>query len=152
MQPIRRALLAVLLILGAGAALAQPENPALRKEIQEVYAMWDKFVAKKDVEGAIGMLHPTFISIDKNGRTTNYEQVTKTFRSMMGMFRDPKMKIVVDQIQEQGAEVVAWVSMSISFKMKQGDKWVPASHKAKFAETLKKFDGEWKFVASQELP
>ena len=133
-------------------ALAQGEDPQVRKELQKFYAQWDKAVMAGDVKTLSSMIHPTFVQTHADGRTSNAAQVKKEMAGMMKLGKDTKCKITVDQIQSQGNEAVAWCTMKMSFKMKQGNKWEPVSFTGKYAETLKKFDGKWVFVASQELP
>ena len=147
----RPALFAVLLLLGA-LAFSQGESPQVRKELQKFYAQWDKAVMAGDVKTLHSMIHPTFVQTHADGRTSNAAQVKKEMPGMFKMAKDTKCKITLDQIQSQGNEAVAWCTMRMSFKMKQGNKWEPVSFTGKYAETLKKFDGKWMFVASQELP
>jgi ketosteroid isomerase-like protein len=148
------ALFALMLLLTAFSrlAFAQAEDPQVRKEIQRHYAKWDKLVAEGDFKSLFAMLDPSFVGMDKNGRAANCAAAKKQIESMFKNVREPKSKIVVKQIQSQGSEVVAWVSMTASFKMKQGSSWKPMSFTSNFAETLKKIDGQWRFTASQELP
>jgi len=147
-----RTLFATLIALASSLAAAQAEDPQLRKEIQQVYTRWDKAAAAGDVDTMISMIDPSFVAIDKNGKVTNYADARKQFQGIFKTIKDPKSKITVNQIQEQGDEVVAWITMTVSFKAKQGDKWAPVSFTAKFAETLKRVGGQWKFVLAQELP
>jgi len=141
------------LVAGASAlAAGQAEDPQLRKEIQRLYGKWDRLVAAKDLNGMMAMLDPSFVSTDKNGKTASYGQFKKDFGGLLMSVREPKSKSTVNQIQVQGDEVVAWVSVRISFHAKQGTRWVPVSFDARYADTAKRIGGEWKFVAAQELP
>ena len=147
----RSAIFAVLMLL-ASLAFAQGENPQVRQELQKFYAKWDQACIKGDVKALTSMIHPTFVQTHANGKTSNAAQVKKEMAGVIKISKDAKCKIKIDQIQSQGDEAVAWVTMKMSFKMKQGNKWMPMSFNMKFAETLKKFNGNWMFVASQELP
>lgn len=139
-------------MLLASLAFAQGENPQVRQELQKFYAKWDQACIKGDVKALTSMIHPTFVQTHANGKTSNAAQVKKEMAGVIKISKDAKCKIKIDQIQSQGDEAVAWVTMKMSFKMKQGNKWMPMSFNMKFAETLKKFNGNWMFVASQELP
>jgi len=147
----RFALLAFLLLL-ASVALGQGEDPQVRKEIQQFYGQFDKACMTGDVKKLNSMIHSSFVQTHADGKTSNAAQVKKEISEMVKITKDAKCKITVNQIQSQGNEAVAWVTMKMSFKMKQGSKWVPTNFTSKYAETLKKFDGKWMFVASQELP
>lgn len=139
-------------LLSPSLVFCQGENPEVRKEIQKFYAQWDKAVMDADVKTLSSMIHKSFVQTHADGKTSNAAQVKKEMSEMIKMGKDTKCKITVDQIQSQGNEAVAWVTMKMSFKFKQGNKWEPVSFVGKYAETLKKFDGKWMFVASQELP
>jgi ketosteroid isomerase-like protein len=137
-------------LLGALAvsAVSQGEDPQIRREIQAVYAKWDKLVGEGNVKALMAMIDPSFVATDAEGNTMSYGEVRKMFEDMLKSLREPKSKITVNQIQQQGDEVVAWVTMKASAKMKQGDKWVPMAFTMKFAETFKRVNGQWKFIAS----
>src|SRR6185503_12490406 len=132
-KPMMRKLSVLFLLLIASLAFAQSENPTLRKEIQAVYTSFDKMVAAGDVKGICALLDPSFIATDLNGKTTNAAEAKKEMANMMKTIRDQKSQITVNQIQEQGGEVVAWVTMRASGKIKQGDKWVPMVLTQRFA-------------------
>ena len=149
---MKRSALTAVLMLFAFLGFAQGENPQVRKELQKFYAKFDQACMTGDVKTLNSMIHPTFVQTHADGKTSNAAQVKKELAGMVKISKDAKCKITVDQIQSQGSEAVAWVTMKMSFKMKQGNKWEPVSFTGKYAETLKKFDGKWMFVASQELP
>lgn len=138
--------------LGARLAVAQAEDPELRKEIQRFYSEWDRKAEAGDLKALLAMLHPSFTMTDKEGHVSTYSQMKTRMTGLASMMRGFKSKIAVKQVQRQGDEVVAWMDMSVSCMMKQGTKWVPMNMKAKIAETLKQFDGKWKVICSQELP
>lgn len=152
MKAIRLFWFSIAICAGSSIAAAQGEDPQIRKDLQKFYAKWDQACNTGDVKTLYSMIHPTFVMTHANGKTSNAAQVKKELAGMAKMSKDVKSNITLDQIQSQGDEAVAWCTMKVSFKMKQGSKWVPANFTSKFAETLKKFDGKWMFVASQELP
>lgn len=138
--------------LGARFALAQAEDPELRKEIQRFYSEWDRKAKAGDLKGLLAMIHPSFTMTDKEGHVTTYSQMKSEMTKLSTMMRGIESKITVRQVQRQGEEVVAWMDMSIRAKMKTGSGWAPMSMNTKIAETLKQFDGKWKVICSQELP
>jgi ketosteroid isomerase-like protein len=151
MKTLRLAISFLAMALGA-AAFAQAENPQIRKEIEAVYLKWDMLVAKGDTKGLLAMIDKSCAMTDIEGQTHYYPEVKKEFESMFKGVRNQKSTITIHEIQEQGSEVVAWVSMKISFQQKQGNKWTPVSFTGRYAETLRRIGGQWKFVAAQELP
>lgn len=140
----------VFVLATALGALAQAENPQIRKEIQAVYAQWDKYVAAKNIEGLMSMLDKSFVGMDEEGNAATYAEVRQHMKSMAGSIADIKSKITVDHVYVQGDEVVAWVTMKLDMKFKGSN--ATETFTGKFAETLKKFDGKWKFVSSQGFP
>lgn len=151
MRPQR--LVSIGLLLGTFAiAISQAENAALRKEIEGVYKKFDSYVAKGDMKSVLNMLDDSFIQVDVDGNTMNKAQMKNAIESMAKIVKDAKSKCVVNSVHEQGREVVAWITMKMDFKMKDGDKWVPVSYTGKFAETLVKTPQGWKFTYSQTLP
>lgn len=150
---IRRSVFTLILsAVVAASSFAQAEDPALRKEVQALYTRWCQLAAKKDVKALVAMLDPSFQQVDAEGRITTYTQMKSQMESIMAICKDISCKITVDNVYRDGAEITAWGSMTISFKMKQGDKWVPQSFTEKFAETMKRVGGELKFIRSQSLP
>lgn len=137
--------------LTATFAIAQPENPQIRKEVQAVYTKWDRLVAKADIEGMLALLAADFVSIDVEGNVHNRVEVAKMFQTFKDV-RDARSKIRVDHVYWDEQEAVAWVTMEASFLIKQGGKWERMTFAGKFAETLRKGPSGWKFVCSQELP
>jgi ketosteroid isomerase-like protein len=133
-------------------ALAQPESATLRKEIEATYAEFNRFVAKGDIKGVLNMLDKSFVQVDANGNVMTKDQLCKEMEAMMKTISSAKSKIVVNQIFDHGNEVVAWITMTMSFKMKQDGKWVPVSFTGQYAETLKKTPSGWKFIFTQEFP
>lgn len=151
---IRKALLS--LIVGAVAihpALGQTEDPVLRKEVTALYAQWDKLVMAGDVKSLMAMVHPSFKQYDVDGKVKNYKETKAEMEAMKSMFKEPKCKITVQNVYRDGEEIVAWNSMTVSFKADMGGgKWQTQSFSAKFVETFKRFNGKLMFVSSQMLP
>jgi ketosteroid isomerase-like protein len=141
-----------LVAIMATVAFAQAEEAGLRKEIQAVYAKFDKLVAARDSRGLMAMLDPSFIGTDADGKSIRYAETKQMVTTMLKSMRDPRSTITVQQVQRQGDEVVAYVTMKWSCKMKRGNKWVTESNTEKYAETLKKVNGTWRFFSSQALP
>lgn len=144
--------LLVVLLTAAAFAAAQAENLALRKQVEAVYAKWDRLMAKKDIKALLGMLDSSFVGVDLDGNTATYQEAKAHFETMMAQLQDVKSKIKVDHVYGDNNEVVAWVTMTVTWKQKAGDKMEEMKFTAKFAETLKWTKSGWKFTYSQMLP
>ena len=142
----------VFLVAQATSAFAQSENPQIRKEIEAVYLKWDKMVAKQDVHGLLAMLDKSFVQTDRNSKVTYYPQVKQQVLSMPMIAKNCKSHITIHEIGEQGNEVVAWITMKVTFQARKGSGWEQRTHTGRYAETLRRINGQWKFVASQEFP
>ncbi len=145
-------LIALLAVMLPTVCLTQAEDPALRKEIEAVYKKFDALVAKGDTKSIFEMVHDSFIQVDAEGKTMNKEQMKNEHKQVLESTRDAKSKCVVNVIHDHGTEVVAWITMRVDFKVKDGNKWVPVSFTGKFAETLVRTPQGWKFTHSQMLP
>ena len=147
-----RKFLAFVTFLFPVIGLAQAENPALRKEIEAVYRKFDSMVAKNDTKGIADLLHESFIQVDADGNTMTKEQLKKAHGEVLKSVQSPRSKCVVESIFDHGSEVVAWITMTMDFKFKDGDKLIPMKLTMKFAETLIRTPQGWKFTYSQMLP
>lgn len=133
-------------------AAAQAENPKLRKQIEAVYAKWDRLVAKKDLDGLWAMLDPSFVGVDLDGNRATAAEGRKHFEGLLAEMHDLRSTIKVDQVQGNSDEVVAWVTATVAWKRKVGGKMEQMKFTAKYAETLKRTKDGWKFTFSQMLP
>ncbi len=140
-----------LLTVSAFAA-AQAENPELRKQVEAVYAKWDRLVAKKDVDGLSAMLDASFVGVDLDGNRATAAEARKHFEAMLAQMHDIKSKIKADHVYGDNNEMVAWVTLTVTWKQKVGGKMEQMKFTAKFAETLKRTKDGWKFTYSQMLP
>jgi len=151
MKPIRVAM-AILVALTTTAALAQGENPQTRREIESVFQKWDMLVAKQDVNGLLAMVDKSFTMTSANGQVMYFPEAKQQLITGFRTMHNTRCMTTVNQIQDQGNEVVAWITVKSNFMQKQGSRWVAMTKTMRFAETLRRSGGTWKFVASQELP
>src|SRR5690349_20601674 len=89
---------------------AKGEDPQTRKEIQQTYAKWDKAVNAQDMKGCLALIDPSFVGTTKEGKTATYAQMKAQMQAMAKTASDFRSQITVNQVQQQGAEVVAWVT------------------------------------------
>lgn len=142
----------VILCLASLPALAQPEDEALRKEIQAVYRKWDRMMARGDTRGMLAMVDPSWTMVDPSGTRLGYSDMKAMITTLSKQVRNMTSKIVVNSVQGYGDEATAWVTSTESFKMRQGRKWVEVKQTSRYAETLRKVDGQWRFTYTQGLP
>ena len=135
-----------------GSALAQGENPQVRREIERVYFKLDRLAEKGDVDGIMSMVSPNVVVMDVNGRVSGWDEMRSMTRRMARSMRDVKMNTRVENIQTQGPEVVAWTTTTSTYRQLRNGRWMPMTMTARCAHTLKRVDGRWMFVAAQTLP
>ncbi len=140
------------LLLLTSLVCAQPENTQARKEMDRFYAKWDAAFGKMDVKTMTSMIDPSWVMVDAQGKQTTYAQMKQMFGSGSQSMRGMQSHIVVNQVQEQGNEVVAWLTVHESMKVQQGKKWVLIKQTHKVTETLKRVAGGWVVTYTQELP
>jgi ketosteroid isomerase-like protein len=142
----------VALLAVAAFAAAQAENPELRKQVEAVYAKWDRLTAKKDLDGLWELIDPSFVGVDLDGNRATAAEAKKHLAEILKQTHDLKSRIKVDQVQGNHDEVVAWVTMTVTWKEKVDGKMEQMKFTAKFAETLKRTKDGWRFTFSQMLP
>lgn len=147
-----RFLLSALLLAIPIVAMSQPENPALRREIEGVYKKFDAAYSKKDIEGMMALLHGSYVHVDPNGFTSNKAQMKKAQEEALSEIHSIKSKCVVNAIYDHGSEVVAWITMTVDSKFDDGEKLISSRFTMKFAETLVKTEKGWQITFSQVLP
>ncbi len=142
------------LVLCAASALvcAQKEDPQLRKEIQAYYLMIDRQAMKGDFTASLKALDPSYVLVDKDGKTTTYAEIKKLTEGLKGKVRNVKASTVVKFVQSQGAEAVAWIETKLSFQLRDGNDWISTSSTERAAESFKKTPTGWKCYYSQGLP
>lgn len=147
----RLATLSILCALSS-VSFAQGEDPALRNAAQKFYTHWDSLMAKMDAKGMWELFHPAYTMVDVNGKSHTLKDMKAQFQSMVGNVKDVKSKISVDHVGGTAQELLTWGTMKMSFKMKQGSKWVTMNFTEKFAETLVMTPSGYKLIYSQALP
>lgn len=95
-------------------AAAQAGNAELRKQVEAVYAKWNRLMAKKDLDGLWAMIDPSFVGVDEDGNRATGTEVRKQFEAMLAQTHDVKSTIKVDQVQGNNDEVVAWVTATLA--------------------------------------
>ncbi|MEM4408679.1 MAG: nuclear transport factor 2 family protein [Candidatus Caldarchaeum sp.] len=135
-----------------GDELKKENLAQIRKEIERVYATWDAHVKAGRIEALIKMIDPSFYAIDLDGKRTEYREAIKMMKEAFSSLYQPQSKIKVEHLYVHGDEVVAWVIMKASARFKENGKWRKHEFEARFAETLRKVNGSWRFVCSQMLP
>lgn len=148
---MRNAAIFLLLVL-SGIAFGQAEDPQLRREVQQLYAAFDRAVAKMDEKAILDFLDPSFVAVDERGKQMTYKDFKAMMKSMSGMAKDMKSRITVQQVQGDMREAYAWITMESTMSVKEGKTWKRMKMTERFVETLKKTPGGWKISYSQVLP
>jgi ketosteroid isomerase-like protein len=134
------------------SAAAQGEDPQVRKEVERVYFKLDRLAEKGDVDGIMAMVSPNVVVMDVHGRVTGWNEMRSITRQMARSTRDAKMNTRIENIQTQGPEVVAWTTTTVTYGQLRNGRWMPVTMTSRCAHTLKRINGQWMFVAAQNLP
>ena len=133
----------------AAVALAQAEDPQVRREVENFYHDWDRHIAAGDFKALIAMIDPSFAATDETGHTIYYKEAKAGLETTLKMAKNAHSKVTVDQVQVQGGEVVAWVHTKVSYRDAANK---PVAFTLRSAETLRRVGGNWKLVAVQLIP
>ncbi|HZH98249.1 MAG TPA: DUF4440 domain-containing protein [Fimbriimonadaceae bacterium] len=133
-------------------ALAHPENPELRHEIQKVYRNWDKAVTKEQWRKVLAMTDGSFYMIPLDGPRYSRSEFAEMVSNYKRVIRRPAVDVEVLHVDGSGDEAVAWIHEVASWSEKRGRRWVRETRTRYYADTLKRTPEGWKFTLSQELP
>ena len=151
MNRIKFVLIAVFALTGS-LVVSQSENAAAHNKMQAIYNQFCKFAEAKNVEGMWKFVDKSCVMVEADGSKMGAAAAKKEMVDIFKVMKDIKCRVKVDHVSVDGPEVCAWVTMSVSSKFKEGNKWVPFSFTAKYAETWRNFGGNWKVVYAQALP
>jgi len=140
------------MFVAAVPVFAQVEDAELRKEIQGVYRKWDRLMARGDTKGMLAMVDPSWSMVDPSGMRLDYSDMKSMVSTLSKNVRSMNSRIIVNSVQGYGDEATAWVTSTENFQVRSGRKWVRVQQTNKYAETLKKVDGQWRFSYTQGLP
>lgn len=143
-------LLVLGLLICVSPAFAQPEDSALRKEIQGFFRQWDRLVNSGQWGKALRMVDPSWVMVGPEEEIFNY-------KTLLGMSKevkrgDVRSHIVVNSVQANGNEVVAWVTQTMMLRSRVKGRYVWDKHTERFAETFRRTPEGLKFVYTQALP
>lgn len=141
-----------LVAIAALPSFGQVEDAELRREIQGVYNKWDRLIARGDTKKMLAMVDPSWTMVDTSGTRLGYADMKAMISTMSKSVRSMTSRIVVNSVQGYGDEATAWVTSTESFQLRRGKKWITVKQTNKYAETLRKVDGQWRFVYTQGLP
>lgn len=141
-----------LMFVAAVPVLAQVEDAELRREIQGVYRKWDRLMARGDSKRMLATVDPSWTMVDPSGMRLGYSDMKSMIATLSKDVRSMNSRIIVNSVQGFGDEATAWVTSTENFQVRRGRKWVRVQQTNKYAETLKKVDGQWRFVYTQGLP
>lgn len=145
-------LLSGVLGLMAVAAMAQPENPELRREMQQFYSQMDRSVAKGDVNAVSRTLDPSFVYVDTQGRHMSYSQARAMVLNMRRTAKNVTSSTSVKHVAGTGNEAYTWIEVRMSYMVKDGRRWRAMTSTRRFADTHKRTEYGWRTTMTQELP
>ncbi|HJP83168.1 MAG TPA: hypothetical protein VJ835_06635 [Fimbriimonadaceae bacterium] len=144
---------AVALVAAAISTFAQGENPALRRQMENIFAKMDQYVMTDNMPAMWAMFHPGYYSVDTEGKRMTLAQ----FKAMVnGYRRSSKMvncKTRIWNVQLQDQEAVVWVQQEMTWKEPAGNgRWAVKKSTTRWAENLV-HGGPlgWQFKSSQQL-
>ncbi len=145
-------LLSGVLSVIAVAALAQPENPRLRQEMQQFYMNMDRMVSKGDVSGVLRTMDPSYVYVDRQGRHLSYSEVKSMVLGLKQSTKNAKSTTSVKHVAGTGDEAYAWIEVKTTFMVKDGRRWRTMARTHRFADTHRRTAFGWRTMMTQELP
>lgn len=145
------------LVLSVGAtmwatsACAQPESSAQRLSVVSFIEKMDRTVNTGTMDQFMALLTPDYTFVNQNGERQTKAQMRQMIESMIPSMRKHRAKSVVRHVQLQRQEASVWIEHTMTFEMKQGNRWVPQKHAGRFCLTLVRAGNSWKIQYEQEL-
>lgn len=138
-------LCAALLLLVAGAALAQPEPSGLRREMERFYEKWDRAIERGSMRSILNMVEPDFYQTDQQGKRITIGEYEDMMSDVMRS-GDVSSNTTVMHVRQSSNEAIVW--------MKNVTTWGPNNlvKTRRIAHTLRKTPEGWKVYYSQILP
>ncbi len=133
-------------------AYSADETAAAHNKIQKLYNEFCHYMNSGQMKAGWAMVDDSCIMVEPDGTAQTKAQAQKVWADMTKSMKNIKASIKVHHVVVNGPEVVAWISMTGSCQMKQGNKWVPMSYTQQFAETWRNVGGKWKIVYCQAFP
>jgi hypothetical protein len=143
--------IALSLFTVAALASAQEERASDRKMAEDLYAKCDAEIRSGNISAFLTHFSPGFYYVDANGKRTDFAQFKAELVGMVKAMKGMKEETRIKNVQLQNDELVVWVEMTFTYKVKHGTKWVTEAHKARSADSLARKNGSWVFTSSQEL-
>lgn len=134
------------------AAMAQPEDAELRRQMQAFYARMDGYIAKGDTNAVVRTMDPNYVYTDVQGHRMGYAEMKTMMMNMQSTMKGAKSWTSVKHVQGNDQEAFVWVEMKTTYKRKKGTRWVAMNSTHRFAETHRRTQMGWKTVMTQELP
>ncbi len=119
--------------------------------MEAVFAKMDSAIAKQDMKTFFGMFVPGYYMVDKNGKNMTHAEFRANIEGMLKSTVSVKSKTRVYNVQLMDTEVVVWMQQEMSWVQKVNGANQTGRSTTRWAESLVRRDGAWKFKSSQEL-
>jgi hypothetical protein len=145
-------LFVVALCMSAISAFAQSEESNLRKQMETIFAKWDKVVMGDSVAAAWPFFHKGYYLVDTEGRRMNFPEFKQMVIQMSKSAKMVSSRTRIWNVQLQEQEAVVWVQNEMVWKEQAGGKWSTKKSTTRWAENLVRggIHG-WQFRSSQQL-
>lgn len=145
-------MLSLMLIVGAGAAMAQPEVFAARHQATAMYRIADGAINRGDFKTFFMMFAPDFHAVDLQGKKSNFGQFKAGIGKQLKTMRDIHIHTRVWNVQLQNKEIAVWVQEELSWKQMTKGRWVPMTYTSRYCDTIRRDGDRWFYTYSQALP
>jgi hypothetical protein len=122
-----------------------------RQEVEQVFKSWEKAMAVKDARALAALMDKNGYTVSLTGDRWPFSQAEHDLGAWMKTLRSASSKITIDSCSIYRDEAVAWIT-TVTTTEPYGD----PKHRGWFsvtrsADTLRRINGKWKFVWSQDL-
>jgi fructose-1,6-bisphosphatase len=148
---MQKLLIAILLAMFATLSVAQPEDAALRKDVENFMAKTERLIASGSPQ-LWSLFHPNYTAVNTQGKRKNLAEFKQQWRQMASTTKNLTIKLNVKHVRGNESEAFAWVEEVVHFTVKENGRWVKQISTTRWAETIVKTSTGWRFMYSQELP
>lgn len=143
-----RLLLSALAFTAAALSFAQVTP---RQEVEQVFKNWEKAMAARDAKALAALMDKHGYTVSLSGDRWPFSRAEQDLGAWMKTLRSASTKITIDSCSIYGDEAVAWITTVTRYEPNAASKQKPGVSVSRSADTLRRINGKWKFVWSQDL-
>jgi ketosteroid isomerase-like protein len=132
------------------ASLSFAQNSP-RQEVEKVFRIWEIAIAKKDAKALAALMDKHGYTVSLDGTRWPFSRAEQDLGGWLKSLRKASESITIDSLSIQGDEAVAWIT-SVTRYEEKGSSGKPKVSISRAADTLRRINGKWQFVYSQDLP